>query len=435
MKMKGRTKMKKLLAFSAVAVALSANVQAQEQNKDNEKWVAGFVEYYSTDNAETGLPDFLDNGYGFGAEYGFKFAPSWAARIEVSLLNIDSSPSDESGNRFGVDALYFMPDDMFYAFGGLKYTEITDFDLMANIGLGKHWDLGEGVKIITEVAAYRPLESGNSNLHMGFKLGFAYAFGASSAPATPKDVDNDGVFDSKDQCLNTPAGTQVDAMGCTLNLDLDGDSVTNTLDNCPNTPAGTQVDSNGCNNDLDADGVINSIDMCENTPVGTQVGAKGCSLVLDIDQDGVLDDVDQCAGTPMSDRVDTTGCSVFVEEEVSTNINVLFGNNSSIIGNANDVQFQAFADFMNRFPATDAVIEGHASAPGNADYNMMISKKRADSVRTLLINKYGIDAARLTSEGFGETQLLDTSNTAAANKINRRITAKVSASNRVNVKR
>ena len=36
--------MKKLLLLSAVASALSANVQAQ--TKDNEKWVAGFIEYY-----------------------------------------------------------------------------------------------------------------------------------------------------------------------------------------------------------------------------------------------------------------------------------------------------------------------------------------------------------------------------------------------------
>ena len=276
---------------------------------------------------------------------------------------------------------------------------------MVNIGLGKHWNLDDNVKIITEVAAYQPLASGNSNTHIGFKLGLAYAFGGSSAPVMPKnkDTDNDGVFDNVDQCANTPIGTRVDSVGCSL--------------------------------DGDADGVLNTIDMCPDTPAGTKVGAKGCSLVLDTDQDGILDEQDQCADTPMSDKVDANGCSVFVEEEVSTNINVLFGNNSSVISNDTNAQFQAFADFMNRFPDTVAVIEGHASAPGAADYNMMLSQKRANSVRTLLINDYGISASRLTAKGFGETQLIDTSNTAAANKINRRITAKVTASNKVKVQR
>jgi OOP family OmpA-OmpF porin len=427
-------KMKKLLVLCAVVAALSVNIQAQEQAKDNEKWVAGFVEYYLTDEAESGFPNYLDDGVGLGAEFGFKFTPRWAARLEVSHLKIDASPSDESGSRIGVDALYFMPDDLFYAFGGLKFTNITDKDVRVNIGLGKHWDVGNSIKIVTEVAAYQKLDNGEeSTTLVGFKLGLAYAFGKSTAPSMPKDDDNDGVFDSQDQCLNTPAGTQVDAMGCTL--DFDGDGVTNTLDNCPNTPAGSQVDSYGCNNDHDVDGILNTIDKCVSTPLGTPVGAKGCSLILDTDQDGVLDDADQCADTPVSDKVDTAGCSEFIAEQVSININVLFGNNSSIISNSNDVQFQEFADFMNRFPATDAVIEGHTSAPGSNVYNMIMSLKRANAVRTVLVDKYGIDGSRLTAKGFGETQLLDTSNTDKANRVNRRITAKVSVSNKVRVER
>ena len=110
--------MKKLLIVSAVAAALSANVFAQESNKENTKWVAGFVEYYSTDHGETGFPDYLDNGYGFGIEYGYKFTPEWAARIEASSLRIDSvrnpaNRSHEDGSRVGFDAMYFMSD--FYA--------------------------------------------------------------------------------------------------------------------------------------------------------------------------------------------------------------------------------------------------------------------------------------------------------------------------------
>ena len=395
--------MKKLLLLSAVASALSASLYAQEKT-ENEKWVAGFVEYYSTDQAETGFPNYLDNGYGIGAEFGFKFTPEWAARLEASSLRIDTSSSSansshESGSRVGVDALYFMPH--FYAFGGLKYTKIADGDMMANIGLGKHWDTDSKVKIITEVAAYQNI-SGDSYTHLGFKVGLAYAFGDTGSSA-PKDSDNDGVFDNVDECANTPMGTSVDSLGCAL--------------------------------DADGDGVLNTIDMCPDTPAGTKVNTKGCRLLLDTDQDGILDDADNCADTPMTDKVDANGCSVFVEEEVSTNLNVSFGNNSSIIDSANNAQFQAFADFMERFPGTDAVIEGHASAPGDADYNMMISQKRANAVRTLLINEYGISAARLIAKGFGENQLLDTSNTAAANKANRRITAKVSTSTRIKVQR
>jgi OOP family OmpA-OmpF porin len=227
--------MKKLLVLTALAVAFSVNVKAQA--KDNDKWVAGYIEDYSTDNAEKGLPDFIDNGVGLGAEFGFRITPEWAVRVEASHLEIDASPSDVTGSRVGLDVLYFLPDDLLYAFGGLKNTEIVDGDAMANIGLGKHWRLSNSIKIITEVAAYRPIANGNNNTHIGLKFGFAYTFGGSTSPLMPKDSDNDGVVDNKDQCSNTPAGTQVDVIGCTLDLDVDG--VINNLDNCPNTPAGT----------------------------------------------------------------------------------------------------------------------------------------------------------------------------------------------------
>jgi OOP family OmpA-OmpF porin len=322
--------------------------------------------------------------------------------LEVSHLNIDASPSDMSGNRVGVDALYFLPNDLLYVFGGAKITNIDDTDLVGNVGLGKHWDISDNVKIVTEVAAYQNLDGGESGTYIGYKLGFAYTFGGSTMPVSV-DSDNDGVFDNMDECANTPIGTRVDNVGCAL--------------------------------DSDGGGVLNTIDMCPDTPAGIKVGAKGCSLILDTDQDGLLDDVDQCADTPMTDKVDENGCSVFTEEQVSTHIKVLFENNSSFTTNPDDAQFQTFADFMNRYSETDTVIEGHSSAPGNADYNMMISQKRADSVRTLLINKYGIDSARLTATGLGETQLLDTTNTAASNKLNRRITAKVSTSTRIKVER
>ncbi|MDP5130130.1 MAG: OmpA family protein, partial [Paraglaciecola sp.] len=216
--------------------------------------------------------------------------------------------------------------------------------------------------------------------------------------------------------------------------DSDNDGVNDTLDMCPNTAPGTQVDAKGCDIDQDKDGVLNSLDLCPNTPAGTKVNSNGCAIGADADGDGVADADDKCANTPITDKVDAVGCSVFMEEEVSQELKFTFANNSAVIVN-HVSDLQAFADFMNRYPNTDTVIEGHASAPGEAAYNLQLSQKRADAVRKLLITKYGIDASRITAVGFGETQLLDTANTPAANAKNRRITAKVSASKRVKVEK
>ena len=323
--------------------------------------------------------------------------------MEYSHLDINTPAfaQDTSGNRIGLDAMYFLPDDMAYFFGGYKHLNIEKSYNVVDLGVGKHWDIKNNWKLITEVAAYNNIDNGESDI--GVKLGLAYTFGSTSAPAPtlPKDSDNDGVNDP--------------------------------LDLCPNTPIGTKVDATGCDVDTDKDGVVNTIDLCPNTPAGTPVGAKGCSLALDADEDGVLDSVDQCANTPSIDKVDAVGCSIFMEEEVSQNLTIHFANNSSVIKKAEVAEIQEFVDFMKRYPNTDTVIEGHSSAPGTAEYNLTLSQKRADAVKNLLTSKFGIAAERITAIGFGETQLLDTSDTPAAEERNRRITAKVTASKRVKV--
>lgn len=414
--------MSMLAAFSTSALA--------EHDADYEKWVGGFFEAYNPDNDRMNQGGSYDYSTGLGAEFGYRFNSHWATRAEWSNIALKSNgpAREEHVNRIGIDAMYFVGEDDFYVFAGAKHLDMQDSGMMGNFGIGKHFGMNSRMKFIAELTKY----TGGGYNDTGLKFGLAYTFGSAKATG-PRDSDQDGVYDSMDQCPDTAYGVVVDAKGC--NIDLDGDGVNNAVDMCPNTPAGTKVDETGCNWDKDGDGVANAVDMCPDTPAGTQVGAKGCSLELDTDQDGVLDTVDQCADTPLTDKVDAVGCSVFMEVEVRETLNVLFANNSDKIQNPNDGKFQEFADFMNRFPNTSTVIEGHASAPGKAEYNMALSLKRARAVRQLLIENYGIDGKRLTAEGFGETRLLDDSNTAEANRINRRIEARVTATKKEKVKK
>jgi outer membrane protein OmpA-like peptidoglycan-associated protein len=65
-------------------------------------------------------------------------------------------------------------------------------------------------------------------------------------------------------------------------------------------------------------------------------------------------------------------------------------------------------------------VEGHTDSRGNDAYNLKLSDERAASVRAYLESK-GVEAARLTSQGFGETQPVDPRNVAAAWDKNRRV--------------
>ncbi|APG61136.1 OmpA family protein [Christiangramia salexigens] len=59
--------------------------------------------------------------------------------------------------------------------------------------------------------------------------------------------------------------------------------------------------------------------------------------------------------------------------------------------------------YMNKYSNIKVKVESHADARGSDKYNMDLSKRRAASTVNYLVEK-GIDKARLTSEGYGESR-------------------------------
>ena len=56
---------------------------------------------------------------------------------------------------------------------------------------------------------------------------------------------------------------------------------------------------------------------------------------------------------------------------------------------------------MKENPQIKVEIQGHTDDIGTAEYNQMLSEKRAQSVMAYLVEN-GIDPARLTAKGYGE---------------------------------
>ena len=81
---------------------------------------------------------------------------------------------------------------------------------------------------------------------------------------------------------------------------------------------------------------------------------------------------------------------------------------------AKDLESPQWAD--ERF-----IIEGHSDTIGDEQYNLSLSEKRAEGVKAYLVDKHKIDPDRITVKGYGESMLLDSSETIKANRINRRV--------------
>ncbi len=153
---------------------------------------------------------------GPGANFSYKFADEWSARIEFA----DQNKLD--AKRYGVDGLYHIDNGPVYAFAGLKQLDLTDSITLSNIGFGISPEIFDNVNLIVESAWYEGL--GDSYSEFGLKLGVRYLFGGERESATVKkaatvaviDSDNDGIEDAKDKCSSTPSIDAVDSHGCTL---------------------------------------------------------------------------------------------------------------------------------------------------------------------------------------------------------------------------
>ena len=131
------------MAALSLAVISSTNAFAQDSSEPEYKnWFGLSGMYYNTDDSRPlDLTDggLYDDGRGVAFEYGFRFTQSWAARVEFTALDLDyAGGGDESGEMVGVDALYFMPNDAWFLFGGVKRQAVGESTTLGNIGIGKH---------------------------------------------------------------------------------------------------------------------------------------------------------------------------------------------------------------------------------------------------------------------------------------------------------
>lgn len=102
---------------------------------------------------------------------------------------------------------------------------------------------------------------------------------------------------------------------------------------------------------------------------------------------------------------------------------IFFETNSDKLKVASLVQLDELAEILKRYEGANLIIEGHTDSQGEDAYNLTLSQKRTESVKTYLMGK-GIMESRLTATGFGETKPIDDNKTSAGRAKNRRVELK-----------
>ena len=84
-------------------------------------------------------------------------------------------------------------------------------------------------------------------------------------------------------------------------------------------------------------------------------------------------------------------------------------------------ELERVVQLLNDKPSASIEVAGHTDNIGTNDYNQKLSVRRANAVKKFLISK-GIDAARVTTVGYGETKpLVSNDDEIDGREINRRV--------------
>jgi outer membrane protein OmpA-like peptidoglycan-associated protein len=99
---------------------------------------------------------------------------------------------------------------------------------------------------------------------------------------------------------------------------------------------------------------------------------------------------------------------------------VNFETNSAILQPESFVELDKVAKFLSENPEVKILIGGHTDNQGTPEKNLTLSDNRAKSVMNYLISK-GINAERLQSKGFGQTQPMADNSSEENKHLNRRV--------------
>jgi outer membrane protein OmpA-like peptidoglycan-associated protein len=289
-------------------------------------------------------------------------------------------------------------------------------------------DLGGGY----EFSVISPLQLGifvRGTLLVGNVLGATVVAGINGSielgeRAQALDTDHDGLADEREiNRHNTDPN----------NSDTDGDDLSDGVEVRTGTnPTNPDTDADGARDgaeDASHDGQVNGNES-DPRAADTDHGGVPDGWEIDhqmnprdpadddADHDGVPQNVDECPDTARGAEVDARGCVVIHERLVLQGIQFAYDSAEILPESENmlTIGMQALRDNPN----VRVEIGGHTDNQGSAQYNLQLSRQRAQAVQRWMV-QHGIDGRRMRVRGYGMTAPVASNDTPEGQAQNRRI--------------
>ncbi len=109
---------------------------------------------------------------------------------------------------------------------------------------------------------------------------------------------------------------------------------------------------------------------------------------------------------------------------------LLFDTDSSRLRAESKKNLDNLASSLGNFGDSKLLLVGHTDSQGTGEYNLALSRRRADAVATYLESR-GVSATRVETSGRGETEPVATNDSDSGRQQNRRVEAAIYASDKM----
>lgn len=111
---------------------------------------------------------------------------------------------------------------------------------------------------------------------------------------------------------------------------------------------------------------------------------------------------------------------------ITVRLNVEFEFDKAVVRAIYGDELEAVANAMRAHDDIDLVLEGHTDSIGTEAYNQDLSERRVVAVEARLAEDYGIDPARISTVGYGESRPIADNATKEGRARNRRVIGELS---------